>query len=124
MSERGNISDEAVQKATGKSWEVWFELLDREGCAEMDHKSIAKLINENHETGGWWSQMVTVEYERSRGLRKMNEKIGGYEVSVSRTLVTDLSTLYTRAKELILPQAELIRTDTRACVFPGLTKRW
>jgi hypothetical protein len=39
--------------------------------------------------------MIAVSYERSRGLRAMNQKCDGeFSVSVSKTLPVDLSTLY------------------------------
>lgn len=46
---------------------------------------------------GWWSQMITVEYERARGLRKKHETANGYAISVSRTLTMDLRKLYEAA---------------------------
>lgn len=45
-------------------------------------------------TSGWWRQMVKVEYERARGLRKLNQKTDGFALSASRTLPVPIGTLY------------------------------
>ena len=37
------ISEEAVRKATGKTWQQWGRLLDKDGCKTMPHKEIAEL---------------------------------------------------------------------------------
>ena len=38
------ISEAAVRKATGKSWDEWFDLLDSEGADALPHKQIARLL--------------------------------------------------------------------------------
>ena len=38
------ISDAAVRKATGKSWDEWFAVLDSEGADALPHKQIARLL--------------------------------------------------------------------------------
>ncbi len=93
--ERGKIGDAAVKQATGKSWPQWFTALDKASCKGKDHKTIVKATGKlAPETGGWWRQMVAVEYERERGLRKMNEKVGGFALGVSRTLPVPIGRLY------------------------------
>jgi hypothetical protein len=88
------ISDEAVQKATGKTWAEWGKILDRDGCQTMPHKEIAQLLHEKHGVGPWWCQMVTVGYEQSRGLRMVNETCDGWKSSVSRTVNVPLARLF------------------------------
>lgn len=94
------MSDLAVIAKTGKSWDQWFRILDRAGATRMDHKGIVKLLGARHDIGPWWRQMVTVEYERSRGLRTRNQTAMGYSVSVSRTLNAAVSALYAKTSEL------------------------
>lgn len=77
-------SDESVKKATGKSWSDWFKILDAKKMDLKPHKEIASWLHGNHEISGWWSQMVTVEYEKERGLREDYQKPGGYEISSGR----------------------------------------
>jgi hypothetical protein len=101
-------SDEAVEKATGKKWGAWFSILDRAGAKRMAHIDIARHVYDGYlgkkntklapdvaKKGGWWSQMVTVEYERSRGLRQINQTSTGFNVSVHGTFDVPVSKLFT-----------------------------
>jgi uncharacterized protein YndB with AHSA1/START domain len=87
-------SDEAVRRRTGRGWQEWFEILDRAGAKEMDHKSIVAYLNENHALSSWWQQQVTVTYEQERGLRKVHQMADGYQISRSKTINVPLSDLY------------------------------
>jgi hypothetical protein len=93
-SKTAGISDDAVEKATGKTWAQWGKLLDKDGCKRMPHKEIAQLVHEKHGVGDWWSQMVTVGYEQLRGLRKPHQMVDGWKCSVSRTVDVPLSRLF------------------------------
>ena len=88
------ISDRAVLAATGKTWDQWFALLDKEGAAGLGHRDIVKLAARKGGAGPWWRQMVTVEYERTRGLRRKHETAGGFSVSVSKTFAADVAVLF------------------------------
>ncbi len=88
------ISDEAVRAKTGKVWREWFAVLDTEGAASMDHMTIARHLSQEHALSGWWSQMVTVAYERARGRRERHQTARGFEVSVSKTLPVPVEALY------------------------------
>ena len=90
----GKMSDEAVHRATGKSWNEWFQLLDSDKAMTLPHAEIAKLLHEKHGAGDWWSQMVTVEYEQARGLREKHQTADGYEVSASKTLNVPVDTAF------------------------------
>ena len=39
------MSDEAIKKGSGKSWDEWFALLDAWGALEMTHTEIARYIS-------------------------------------------------------------------------------
>lgn len=84
------ISDQAVREATGWDWSEWFALLDEEGAKGLDHKGITKVLREEGKlTKAWWTQMIAVEYARSRGLREVGETSDvGFEVGVRRTFET------------------------------------
>ncbi|MBV6479437.1 MAG: hypothetical protein HGGPFJEG_02210 [Ignavibacteria bacterium] len=62
--------------------------------AEKPHKEIAQWIYDNYPVGGWWSQMLTVEYEKEKDLRKLYQKPKGFEISVSKTFGIPLKNLY------------------------------
>jgi len=80
------ISVKAVEKSTGKTWKDWFSLLNKAGAKRMEHKDIAKLLSNRYDLSGWWSQMVTVQYEQEIKGRKKHEKKDGYQISKSITL--------------------------------------
>ena len=82
----GNMSDEAIKKSTGKTWDQWCKALDAQGCKKMSHKEIVAVVNKQFGIGPWWQQMVTVGYERARGLRAVHQKTDGYSFSISRTM--------------------------------------
>jgi hypothetical protein len=88
------MADSAVKAKTGKSWGDWFSTLDKAGARKLSHKEIAKVLNEKLGVSGWWSQMVTVEYERSRGLRELHQKADGYSVGATKTIATTVAKLY------------------------------
>ncbi len=89
-----SMSDAVVKAKTGKDWTGWFGALDKVGAAKLDHRAIADILSEKHGIPGWWCQMVTVEYERARGLRVRHETTSGFSVAISKTVATSLSDLY------------------------------
>jgi Activator of Hsp90 ATPase homolog 1-like protein/Domain of unknown function (DUF4287) len=88
------MSDEAVAAKTGKTWKQWFVIIDKAGGQKMTHQEIVKLLNSKHNVGPWWCQMVTVTYEQQTGRRDLHQKTDGYQISVSRTVKSPLSSLY------------------------------
>lgn len=87
------VSDATVIDRTGRSWAEWFALLDGAGARSMTHPEIVKVLA-RHDVGSWWRQMLTVGYERARGLREKHETAAGYQVGVSRTVGVPVETLW------------------------------
>ena len=95
LAELAGMSDEAVEAKTGRDWRGWVELLDRAGATSKPHKEIARLLRDEHGVAAWWSQTVTVGYERIRGLRdKGQRRGGGYDVNKSKTYPVPVADLY------------------------------
>ena len=88
------MSDAAVQAKTGKTWGAWLAILDKAGAKKMSHQEIVAYLHKRHGLGSWWQQMVTVGYEKARGLRKKHQSPSGYGVSVSKTIAASVGTLY------------------------------
>ncbi len=89
------MSDETLKAKTGCTWERWVYALDRRGAAQLSHGEIAALVNTKYKVDGWWSQMVTVGYERIKGLRARGQRLDGtYEASKSRTFNVPVTTLF------------------------------
>lgn len=88
------MSDAAVEKQTGRTWGGWVALLDAAGAAAMEHREITAILDREG-APGWWSQMVTVGYERIRGLRARGQRRGGsWEASKSRTFAVPVAKLF------------------------------
>ncbi len=89
------MSDEAVRAKTGRTWKQWVRQLDAIGAVRMPHREIAKHLNESNEISGRWAQMVTVGYERIRGLREVGQRYDGqFQASKSKTFAVPISRLY------------------------------
>jgi len=89
------MSDEKVKAKTGCTWEKWVYALDRHRAQEMSHREIAALVSEKYKVADWWSQMVTVGYERIKGLRARGQRRDGtYEASKSRTFNVPVTKLF------------------------------
>jgi hypothetical protein len=95
LAERAGTSDRVVTEKTGRTWEEWARLLDARGARSMTHGDIARFLNEEHGVPGWWSQTVTVGYERIRGLRDIGQRRSGeYEAGKSKTFPVPLPRLF------------------------------
>ena len=86
--------DAALRAATGKGWDEWLTLLDAAGAARQafDHQKVLDLAMQSlPESAGWWGQMVSVGYERVRGLREKHESCSGdFQSTLSKTFQVPL----------------------------------
>ncbi|QRP46072.1 DUF4287 domain-containing protein [Amycolatopsis sp. FDAARGOS 1241] len=95
MGARKLSSDDAVRTATGRGWDEWGGVLDAWGARRRSHGEIAGWLVDEHGVGSWWAQTVTVEYERSRGMRPRNGgRDGLFTVNASRTVKVPIEELY------------------------------
>jgi uncharacterized protein YndB with AHSA1/START domain len=114
------MSDASVKKATGCPWERWVKALDRVGADEWPHARITEYVREKYKTPDWWTQMVSVGYERIKGLRVHGQRRDGrYNISKSKVFAAPLGALYrafsdgrVRARWLT-DAAPVMRTATR-----------
>jgi hypothetical protein len=89
------MSDAALKEKTGCTWERWVRALDRLGAQEMSHRDIAALVKSKYKVQDWWTQTVTVGYERIKGLRARGQQRNGtYDTTKSRTFNVPVTTLY------------------------------
>jgi hypothetical protein len=88
------VSDAAVQRATGKSWDEWFTLLDAWHGTTHNHTDIARHVYETYGIDGWWAQSVTVGYERARGMRALHERPDGFSMNASKTFPVPVERLF------------------------------
>jgi hypothetical protein len=86
VARAGGISSDAVLRATGFAWDHWLAVLDAFDVRAHGHKAAAEFLLREHKVGEWWSQMIVVGYEQTRGLRQKHQKADGFTVSCSRTI--------------------------------------
>lgn len=85
-AQRG-LSDAKAREKTGHGFDHWFPVLDRFGGPAKGHTALARHLFDAHGVPGWYSQGITVAYERARGVRDVNQRCDGeYEVSVSKVM--------------------------------------
>ena len=110
-------SDAAVRSKTGRDWREWVAILDAAQCADKPHREIARYVA-SLGTPDWWSQTVTVGYERIRGLRAHGQRRdGGFEANKSRTFAVPVAKLYkafatARLRAQWLPEEVEVRSAT------------
>ncbi len=82
---RGELSNKTAIKSTGHDLEYWFKVLDKFGT--KNHAKAADYLYSEHKVKAWHGQMITVTWERARGLRQENQSCTGtFQVSVSRAI--------------------------------------
>ncbi len=90
-----SLTDEAVEKATGKDWAEWFTILSQEKADKLQHSEIAKLMSGKYKVDGWWAQSIAVEYERHLGRRQVGQvKDGTFQTAVSKTLPGNMDQVF------------------------------
>lgn len=110
------MSDAAVAAKTGRDWREWVRVLDAAGAADMPHRDIARHVA-SLGVPSWWSQGVTVGYERIRGKRAVGQRMTGeYEANKSKTFAVPVAALFnafasTRTRRKWLP-GSTVRTST------------
>lgn len=92
----GRPGEDAVRRATGQSWAHWFGWLDRAGASALNHRTIAHELGAAHPSlSPWWRQMITVHYERARGLRVKHQKCdGSFSASASKTIAAPVAAVF------------------------------
>ena len=94
-AELAGTKDAALEQKTGRNWAAWVRALDRAGAESWPHSRIAKYVRETYDVSSWWSQTVTVGYERIKGLRVVGQRRDGtFETTKSKTFAVPLNQLY------------------------------
>jgi len=107
------MSDASVEKATGCRWESWVKALDYAKADTWTHKEIAQYVHTKFKVPDWWTQTVTVGYERIKGLRVRGQRRDGtYEVSKSKVFAVPVARLFDAVNDA--PQRATWLTDAKA----------
>lgn len=87
------VSEEAMLTRTGRPLAEWFAMLESWGAVDRTHTEIARWLRDVHGVDGWWSQTVTVGYERAQGRRVLHQTAAGFSVGVTRTVAAPEATV-------------------------------
>jgi hypothetical protein len=110
------MKDEAVLAKTRRTWSEWVRELDRIGAAQLSHAQVARMLSEKYDVPPWWTQMVTVGYERIKGKRSMGQRSDGkFGADRSRTFAVPVERLFNAFA--------VSRTRNRWLTVPGMTLR-
>jgi uncharacterized protein YndB with AHSA1/START domain len=102
------MSDAKIRENTGCNWERWVWTLDQVNAQDWPHPEIARYVKEKFKVRDWWTQAVTVGYERIRGLRERGQRrSGSWEASKSRTIGAGVSAVFKAFKQPKLRSAWL-----------------
>jgi hypothetical protein len=100
LAKIAGMSDATIKEKTGCSWERWVWALDEAGAYNWPHGEIATYVHEKYDVPGWWTQTVTVGYERIKGLRARGQRrSGSWEASKSKTFEVAVGTVYRSFKQ-------------------------
>lgn len=125
-SAAGAVSNDRVRERTGHDLDHWFAVLDGFNATAHGHTAAARHLRTAHGVDSWYSQGITVAYERLRG-RGLNQRSdGSYEVSISKVVPADAATIVaaltnTRRRAACLrgAPAPLVRALARGLLTPG-----
>jgi hypothetical protein len=118
-AQSGGARDDAkdagpTARATGRGLPGWYAVLDERGARDLPHKDIARLLSDEFGLSGWWSQSVTVEYEKHIGRRVTGQRQDGrYEGTATKTLSGDMDAVLDR-------WVAHLPSDAAAVTFDGI----
>ena len=119
-----DMSDAAVKRSTGHTWPEWVDLLDRAGAPAWSHREIADYVHTSHGVREWWTQTVTVGYERIKGLRAIGQRMSGvFEATKSKTIAASAATVYRAFADPKLRRKWLTTKVTVRKATPGRSVR-
>jgi hypothetical protein len=71
------VAEARIFERTGHPLAHWFLVLDRFGALEKGHTLTARHLRDEHGVDGWYSQSITLAYERAHGRRAVNQRVDG-----------------------------------------------
>jgi hypothetical protein len=83
----GETSDQAVFKATGRSKNDWYAIIEEGVKDKMTHPEIAEFLRKEYDLSPWWSQEITVLFEKHAGTRVTGQTMdAGFQVGINKTI--------------------------------------
>lgn len=82
----GTVSSASVEKATGRTWDEWIEILDKRGATMLTHKEIVAFLTKRYRLNKWWQQQVSTGYEIHIGRKLPGRNAKGlYSMTATKT---------------------------------------
>lgn len=104
------FTDDVIRSNTERGWDEWSDLIESWPGHVDGHAAVAAHIQAEYGLNSWWSQAVTVSWERITGRRVLNQRANGtFEASKTRTVTVDHDAL----------RAALFDDIERGDLFPG-----
>lgn len=88
------LSDEALARSTGYTWNEWVAMLDAHGAADQSRAERAQFLNDRYGLSLWWANTINVGYERARADRVKHERPDEYQISASKTFPVTVDRLF------------------------------
>lgn len=118
------MADSVIKEKTGCTWDRWVWALDQVQAYNWPHSQIAQYVREKYKVANWWTQSVTVGYERIKGLRAIGQRrSGSWEASKSKTINAAASTVFKSFKQPKLRSAWLDARPALRTTVPNKTVR-
>ena len=124
LAKVAGMADSVIKEKTGCTWESWVWHLDKVKAFDWPHTEIAKYVHEKYKVPSWWTQAVTVGYERIKGLRAIGQRrSGSWEASKSKTINAAASSVFKSFKQPKLRSAWLDAKPALRTSVPNKTVR-
>lgn len=123
--DKKTTSEAAVIKATAKSWDEWFALLEQDKASQLSHKDIALSLVNKYGTSEWWAQSITVEYERFIGRREVGQSCeGDFQAGASKTVSGTIDTVLNAWGDFTADAKEVNKTAYAEAPTISKTEKW
>lgn len=119
------VSSRAIHEATGKTWRQWQTVLRAMNAAALSHKEIAARLHSKHGVSGWWSQTLTVQFERAIGRRQVGQtSTGDFAAAATKTLIGSKDKALRDWQALVGRRRAFDRVDFARAPSVSGTKKW
>jgi hypothetical protein len=111
--------NEPLHGPTDRTWSQWVAVLDEWGARDKTHTEIARWLYRDLGVDGWWSQDITVRYERHIGRRVVGQRGSTFSATGTKTInvaadVARAAWVDARQRAKWLPGVELRQRPNRA----------
>jgi hypothetical protein len=78
--------DEPLHGPTSRTWSDWVRVLDEWGARDRPHTEIARWLGDEMGVPPWWTQDITVRYEKHIGRRVLGQRGSTFSATATKTI--------------------------------------